>query len=86
MHSIRARRSEGAAAAAPSSFARDDLEDDLAGFAIADLGGVDDARARCPGETSDAIDEHEDRLREVDFEQRLGRGELEDAVRADRGG
>ena len=59
--------------------ARHDFVDDFAGLAIADLGGVHDARARFGG-YGNAIDEHEDRLREVDLEQRLGRGELEDAV------
>ncbi len=48
-------------------FARHYFKNDLPGLAIADLGRVDDARARFRG-YSNAIDQHEDRLREVDFE------------------
>ena len=63
----------------PVIVTRNNFVNDLAGFAIADLGGIDDARRGFRGD-SNAIDQHEDRLREVDLEQRLGRGKLEDAV------
>ena len=57
--------------------ARGGLENDFAGFAIADLDGVHDAGAGV-GSNHQAVDQQEDRLAEIDVEQRLGRGEFED--------
>ena len=59
--------------------ARDFLEDDLAGLAVGDLGGIDDAGAVL-GADHDAVQEDEDRKREVQVQERLGSGELEDAA------
>ena len=61
------------------------LEDHLAGFAVADLDGVDQALVQV-GRDGEAVDQDEDGLREVDVEQRFGRGEFEDARRSGRGG
>ena len=57
---------------------RELLEDHLARFAIGDLGGVDDARAILLAD-DDAVQKDEDGQREVEVEERLGRGKLEDA-------
>ncbi len=57
----------------PRSF----VEDDLAGFAIGGFDGVDDAGA-VVGADDDAVEENEDGEGEVEVEQRLGRGELDD--------
>ena len=54
------------------------FEDDFAGLAIADLDGVDDAGAVL-GADDDAVEQDEDGQREVEIEQRLGGGELDDA-------
>ena len=51
--------------------------DHLAGFAVGDLGGVDDAGAVF-GRNYDAIDENEDWEAEVQIEEAFGTGELED--------
>ena len=55
------------------------LEDHFAGFAIADLDGIDQAlvQVRPDGQ---AVHQHEDGLREIDIQQRFGRGEFEDAA------
>ena len=65
--------------------ARELLEDDFAGLAVGDLRGIDDAGAIF-GADDDAVQEDEDGQREVEVEERLGGGELEDAVPAGRGG
>ena len=56
---------------------RNDFVEDLSGFAIADLGGVDDAGAVFRRD-DDAIDEDEDGTREIYFEDGLGGGEFVD--------
>ena len=43
---------------------------------VGDLNGVDQARALIGGD-GDAVDQHEDRLAEIEIEQRLRRGEFE---------
>ena len=57
--------------------ARKFFKDDFAGLAVGDLRGIDDARAVF-GADDDAVQQDKDRQREVEVEQRLGRGELED--------
>ncbi len=60
------------------------FKDDLAGFAIADLDGIDHALAQLGtllGGDGEAVDQHEHGFRKVDIEQRFGRGEFEDAAR-----
>ena len=47
------------------------MELDFAGLAVAGLDGVDDARARV-GRDREAVDEDEDRLGEVEFEEDSG--------------
>ncbi len=58
-------------------FARDGVELDFAGLAVAGFDGVDDAGADVGGE-GEAVDEDEDGLGEVEFEQGFGGGELDD--------
>src|ERR1035441_8225045 len=55
----------------------DGVELNLAGLTIAGFDGVDDARAAV-GRNGEAIDEDEDGLGEVEFEERLGSGEFDD--------
>ena len=50
---------------------------DFAGFAVAGFDGVDDAGADV-GAEGEAVDEDEDGLGEVEFEEGLGGGELDD--------
>ncbi len=61
------------------------LEDDFAGFAVADFDGIDQALVEV-GRDRDAVHQDEDGLREIDIEQRFGRGEFEDAGRPETGG
>ncbi len=58
---------------------RGGLKDDLAGLAIADFDGVHDAGAGVRG-SDHSVHQQEDRLAEIDVEQRLWRGEFEDLV------
>ena len=60
-----------------SFFARDCEELDFAGFAVAGFDGVDDACADVGGD-GEAVDEDEDGLGEVEFEEGFGGGELDD--------
>ena len=57
----------------------DGVELDFAGLAVAGLDGVDDAGANGWGD-GEAVDEDEDGLVEVEREEGLGRGELDDAA------
>ena len=69
-----------------SWLARDGVELNFAGLAVAGLDGVDEAGADL-GAEGEAVDEDEDGLGEVEFEERLGGGELDDvAVLIGRGG
>ena len=60
-----------------ASIARNLFKDDFAGFAIGNLSRIHDARAIL-GADDDAIEKDEDGKREVEIEQRLRRGELDD--------
>ena len=53
------------------------MELDFAGFAVAGFDGVDDAGAGV-GADGEAVDEDEDGLGEVEFEEGFGGGELDD--------
>ena len=53
------------------------MELDFAGLAVAGLDGVDDAGADV-GREGEAVDEDEDGLGEVEREEGLGGGELDD--------
>src|SRR5262249_42966319 len=57
--------------------ARSPFEHDLAGFAVADFYGVDDSCAGV-GRDHNAIDQCENRLGEIDFQQGFRSGEFED--------
>src|SRR5208337_1263564 len=57
--------------------ARGSLEQNFAGFAVALFHGIDNARPNIR-RNRDAVDEHGHRFGEVQIEQRLGGGELED--------
>ena len=59
--------------------ARQLLKDDFAGLAIGDLRGIDDARAVLAAD-NDSVQQYKDGQREIQIEQRLGRGEFEDAA------
>ena len=52
------------------------LEDELAGLAVADLDGVDEALMQV-GADGETVHQEKDGLREIDVEQRFRRGELE---------
>ncbi len=53
------------------------FEDHFAALAVADFDGIDQALMQA-GADRDAVHQHENRLAEIDIEQRFGRGELED--------
>ena len=67
-------------ALAPSLVARNLFENHLAGLAISNLRRIHDARAVF-GADDDPVQQHEHRKREVQIQQRLRRGELEDLPR-----
>src|SRR5271155_4302548 len=58
-------------------FSRKQMQNDFATLAISDLDSIDETFADL-NRNSKAVDQHENRLAEIDFEQRFRSGELED--------